>query len=383
MKADLESKLSATLLRLRMNSPFFATLSLFAPVCFTRVIGTAATDGSRVLLNPEFFVSLSAVERDGVFLHEVLHAALLHVPRCGSRQAERWNVAADIVVNGMIAELEFARLPNGAIRDPGLEHLSVEEVYSLLSDRTVAMPPFGGDLLPPGSEAAGQIMADTDAVSVGSNTDVSEDYWQSALAQAAVVARNQEMGQLPASLQRLISEVTAPQLDWRTELWRFLVHTPCDFEGYDRRFIGRGLYLDAVAGESVDVDVCIDTSGSIDAETLDVFVGELQGILNAYPKIGCQLYYADAECYGPHEMNRDSRLPPPKGGGGTSFCPFFEAIGKSQVAHRSTNRLAIYLTDGYGEFPEEPPWTPTLWAVTAGGLASAEFPFGTVIRLLK
>lgn len=383
MKAELESKLSATLLRLRMNSPFFATLSLFAPVCFSRVIETAATDGTRVLLNPEFFGSLPAVERDGVFLHEVLHAALLHVPRCGSRQAERWNVAADIVVNGMIAELKFVSLPNGAIRDPKLQQLSVEEIYSLLPSRKIAMPAFGWDLQPPNSEASVQLQGDTESVSFGSIKDTGEDYWQSALAQAAVVARNQDMGKLPASLQRLISEVTAPQLDWRTELWRFLVHTPCDFEGYDRRFIGRGLYLEAVGGESVEVDVCIDTSGSIDSEALATFASELRGILDAYPKIGCQLYYADAECYGPYEMDRNSKLPAPKGGGGTSFCPFFEAVGKNQLAQPSTQRLAIYLTDGFGEFPRHQPWIQTLWVVTAGGLASDDFPFGTVTRLLK
>ena len=41
----------------------------------------------------------------------------------------------------------------------------------------------------------------------------------------------------------------------------------------------------------------------------------------------------------------------------------------------------IYLTDGYGTFPnDEPPW-PVLWIVTADGLPDESFPFGTVLRL--
>ena len=146
MKPEWDSLLTACLLRLRMNSPFFATLSLFAPVVFSREIDTAATDGYKVFLNPEFFEGLIPAERDGVFLHEVLHAALLHVQRRGFREGERWNIAADIVVNGMIAELEYAKLPSGALRDEKLQHLRVEEIYDLLEARRITRPVLGWDL---------------------------------------------------------------------------------------------------------------------------------------------------------------------------------------------------------------------------------------------
>jgi predicted metal-dependent peptidase len=48
-----------------------------------------------------------------------------------------------------------------------------------------------------------------------------------------------------------------------------MVATPYDFGGFDRRFIHRKLYLEDVIGESVEVAICIDTSGSIDGVRAD------------------------------------------------------------------------------------------------------------------
>lgn len=111
------------------------------------------------------------------------------------------------------------------------------------------------------------------------------------------------------------------RIDWRAYLWRYLVQTPTDFQGFNRRFIGRGLYLDALTGESVQIYLAVDTSGLIDEPA----------------------------------MQRHQ--------------PFETAI-------------CIYLTDGYGQFPLAPPPLPVLWVITAGGLALEQFPFGETVRLL-
>ena len=79
------------------------------------------------------------------------------------------------------------------------------------------------------------------------------------------------------------------QLDWRSYLWRYLVKTPTDYSGFDRRFIGRGLYLENLEGESVKVYVAVDTSGSIDNQQLKTFLSEVNGILNSYPHLECEL----------------------------------------------------------------------------------------------
>ena len=82
-------------------------------------------------------------ELAAVMLHELLHAALLHAERRGKRDALIWNVASDIVVNGIIRR-ETGRtgeqlivLPDSALVDPELEDLEVEEVYEVLLQRAV------------------------------------------------------------------------------------------------------------------------------------------------------------------------------------------------------------------------------------------------------
>lgn len=58
--------------------------------------------------------------------------------------------------------------------------------------------------------------------------------------------------------------------------------------------------------------------------------------------------------------------------------------GESRPSTRSGDRQAVcvYLTDGYGEFPEEAPQLPVLWVVVPGGLPSEEIPYGEICRLI-
>ena len=51
-------------------------------------------------------LSLPKNEQLGVILHEVLHAALQHTQRLKKRDLYTWNIAADIVVNGMIKDVK-------------------------------------------------------------------------------------------------------------------------------------------------------------------------------------------------------------------------------------------------------------------------------------
>lgn len=397
---DIERIISASLLRLRMKSPFFATLALFTRVQATQTLPTAATDGQDIFINEEFVQSLSSPQVDGLLLHEVLHAALLHVVRRGQREPMLWNVAADIVVNGMIAQHKGFELPEGGIRDPKLEHLSVEEIYEILLKNTTVYSLCELDLLtqpPLDASADGQDchgkqenpqskihnpQSQIDSGSLGQAKQASlEAHWRNAMQQAMVVARSSNsQGNIPAGIQRELGALTQAQLDWRSYLWRYLVRTPTDFTGFDRRFIGRKLYLEALEGESVQVFVAVDTSGSVGDREMRLFLSEVLGILNAYPHLDCELYYADADAYGPYSLTNNSQIPRPVGGGGTSFVPFFEKVTASRDWY--TSGVCVYLTDGYGTFPEKPPALPVLWIVTPGGLGLEQFPFGEAVRLL-
>lgn len=405
-----EQLISNSRLRMRVKSPFFATLALFAQFKSSYTIDTAVTDGKTVFYNPKYLMSLSAPEQDGLILHEVLHMALLHITRRQHRECQLWNIAADIVVNGLIAEDKNYELPPQGISKPEWETRSVEEIYELLlkEPNKFKLELLIPDLLnqpldgPDGennyqnktANYVGDIESNNNLL-MNSNNDNLEElltdsikqhhqtelkaYWQNAMQQATIVARSTSHGKLPTSIERQFKELQSAQIDWRTYLWRYLVQTPTDFQGFDRRFVSRGLYLETLIGESIQVYVCIDTSGSISDTQMNMFCSELQGILKSYPHIECQLYYADANIYGPYELTINDDIPQPIGGGGTSFIPFFEQVEKNRNLY--LQRVCVYLTDGYGSFPTCKPTLPVLWFVVSGGLNIELFPFGEVVKI--
>ncbi len=380
MPPELESILGLLRTRLCARTPFLGSLILFAEMVATDSVPTAATNGRQILINPQFFARLTLDQQEAVLLHEVLHAALLHVPRGAGRDTKRWNIAADIVVNGILTREGF-KLPKDSIRAQPLERFSVEEVYDLLETSPwdkKSFPMESPDLLP----REGTLAEPGPAQGSPSQEQMRtmEAQWRNAIEQASIMAETLLQGSLPASLQRELQTIKAGQLNWRQYLWRYLVRTPIDFRDFDRRFVGRRMYLETLEDETVHVAIAVDTSGSIDNEQVRAFLSEVQSILLAYPQLNCQLYYADAALHGPYTLTPYGALPTPIGGGGTDFRPFFAKLTQDYSPWVTT--VAVYLTDGYGRFPKQPPSCPVLWVVTPGGRESSQFPFGETVRLL-
>jgi predicted metal-dependent peptidase len=391
--------------------PFYGTLALHAEF----VIETechyplAATDGRRIFLNPRGMNALSRQEFDFVILHEVLHCAMLHIPRLRYRDRYLWNITTDCIINELCAEVPGMRAPHGVVRTAtllpqlkqtprrNLHELAAEELYDLILDAAEkhaaaqgapgksgkgrGLPDLGdfADLQPnPDGNANGQGDDEGDG---GARPGDQEAYWRAANNAAAVAQRMHEsraQGTTPAGVKRLMHEIESPQVDWRTLLWTYLVNHPSDYERYDRRFIQYEMYFDELHGQRLDVHVCIDTSGSIGDKELKVFLSELHGILRAHPHMNATLSWCDASLDGPHDISRGNDIPPPTGGGGTSFKPFFKHLDDTVRLHE--NAVAIYLTDGYGDFPDRSP-IDTIWLIIPGGLESDKIPFGHVVRL--
>ena len=354
------NEVSVLNLKLLKRAPFIATIAFHAEVLIREHPGveTAATDGKRIYLSPSGFLPRPVEERVFIYAHEVLHCALSHVSRRGSRDPQLWNIAADIVVNGLLIQSGFEMLADG-VRDDSLSHLSTEAVYEQL----LAKGP------PPNSSRGDLLEGDTDTGTQG--------YWQNVLQRAATLARMTQAGTLPEG-QELALVLGEQQVDWRNVLLRYLTPTQDDYAAFDTRLIYYGLYVETLESTGVRVAVHIDTSGSLaDAASQGQFLGELKGILNAYPNVTVTLTYGDAELYGPFELTQDTTVPAPRGGGGTSFVPFFGVAEELEP-----NTPLIVFTDGYGTFPEDCD-NPCLWVVSEGGLPDDAFPFGEVTRLAR
>ena len=373
---NFQDLIAKSIIQIKESNEFFGALMLFSEFKLSKEIPTAATNGKDVFINERFFSSLSSSEQNGLILHEVLHMALLHVQRMGGRDLKKWNIAADYVVNDLISRNTNFKLPAGAIKSSQGEYWdkSVEFIYDKLGSKDIkSFTQY--DLIESSSE------------NENANQDEIENYWKdkiNLLKNSSLYSGSKGSGQglLPAGIEEEINSVVEPEVDWRSALWKFISKTPSDFDEIDRRFIYKGLYLEGLMTEGVVADVCIDTSGSISNSQLEQFVGELKGILKSYPHVKVNLYYCDTELFGPYELSSSSKIPSAQGFGGTSFVPFFEKINKNFENFETLNKVAVYLTDGYGDFPKASK-IPTLWLVTYDGLESQHFPFGDILRISK
>lgn len=391
---NFNDKVTRSVIQVKETNEFFGALMLFSEFIKSETVPTAATDGRKVYINENFFNSLNASEQNGLLLHEVLHMALLHVPRMGSREQKRWNIAADYVVNDLILRNTNFKLPKGGIYSKHREYWdkSVEFIYDSIENSMgnykgfLQMDLIKGD---PKVDNKGNSKGDSDDNMPGKDSieqdQDSESYWKdkiNLLKNSNLFDDNKLQGFMPGGISKEIEAVIEPEVDWRSALWKFISKTPSDFDELDRRFIYKKLYLEGLMTESVIADVCIDTSGSISSRQLEQFMGELNGILSSYPNIKVNLYYCDTDLFGPYELGNKSKIPEAQGFGGTSFIPFFNAISKKDIEFLDVNRVAVYLTDGYGSFPDECS-IPTLWLVTHDGADKKDFPFGEIIRISK
>ncbi len=414
----MDQRISSYLLQLRRHHPFLATISLMATYQFDAQTDNITADGKSIQINPDYFQQLAIDEKNGLLLHATLHNALLHPIRCGVRDLQIWNIAADIVVNQIIIEAGAFKPPPNTAVEPKYADLSVEQVYEKLcvvakqlagsaaqksSNSQQQQKTGGGGKSGSPDQSAEQIANDLLSQIYPAIADLQgkppqqsnsqshpqaqrdqkalENHWKAAFKKAEAVQRlhQKNRGQLPAGLLREIDTLYQPELDWKTLLWRFVSKTPCDYSGYDRRFLYQKLYLEQLESESLTLIVAIDTSGSIEKEELSQFISELSAILNAYPFIEATLFYVDAEVYGPYPIDANFELPPICGDGGTDFRDLFRIA--EQQRSPFDDMLCIYMTDGDGEFPAHAPSMPVLWVVCNGGLESHRFPFGEVARL--
>ncbi len=375
---EFEDVVTKSVLQVRRECAFFGALMLFARIIPSKSIETAATDGKTIFINEDYLTSLRSSEQNALLLHEVLHMALLHCIRIGRRDRLIWNIAADIVVNGLIGMNTSFQLPDGAIINYGFKDESAEEIYEALLKNKEKIKLSMPDIIEFDEE-------NDDLNTEKMSTEEIEGYWKDAIQVVENTVNNDsngsDQGNLPAGLSSEIKNILEPEVDWRHALWKYVGKTNSDFDDLDRRFIYKGLYLEGLLTDGLEIFVCIDTSGSVSNKLLSQFAGELKGILSSYPHVKCILYYCDTYLDGPYEIDHIDKLPPTKGRGGTSFTPFFKALSKSDEGFSEINKAAIYFTDGYGDFPEKQPDNPTMWLVPSDGLKSQAFPFGEVIRI--
>jgi len=385
-------KIEIAKFKLFQQNKFFGSLLYYLKTEESKECPTLGTDGEKIIYNKDFWEKQSNEIQLGLLAHETLHAALGHLWRRGARDPMLFNVAADFAINPMIPY----PLPSGCLFSQKFKGKSAEEIYELLKKNMIVVESGGqgkqGNLKDiKGADGSGSDKGDGKRL-VGahkywgkaekmSSKDKAkmQAKWKQRIQQAVEIAESsKQKGDIPAGFERLF-KMLEPKEDWKTLLAEYASSFQSDyaFNPVDRRFLEGDFILPSIDdGQQLDwIAVAIDTSGSIDDETLHKFLGELKGILQSFDKVKVKLTFCDSEATKFVELTElDAKKIEPIGGGGTDFEPPFRLIEKEM----NPPKCFIYLTDGYGDFPSKKNWDfDVIWLLTSDDV---KVPFGKELR---
>lgn len=349
---------------------FFTTLCFGLKFKWDEGIETAATNGVDMLLNPKFFMNLDPEERIFVLVHESMHVALQHTLRGEHYDHEKYNKAADHVINLMLEEHRF-KMPNWVLKDPQYKDMSTEEVYRLLPDSPKSPNGGGGDQRP----MCGDIIPRKDVAPQQAQQQV-----QDIILRAAMMSKQagDKAGTIPGEIEIFLDNLLNPKLNWQQILRRFLQSyskTDYSFKRPNRRFFPDH-YLPSMHGESlIDLSIAVDTSGSVSDHDFKVFVSEVASIFKMMKPKKITLVQFDTVIHSIDELSCFEDLMKIKfsGRGGTMIDEVVEWANKKKP------QLLLMFTDGeiWG-MPSTPIKSQTLWMIHNNkGFAA---PYGKVIH---
>jgi len=386
---------------LLLDHPFFGTLLFRLGGKPSSSIATMATDGVSLFYNPEFVEMLNAAELAGVLAHEVMHPALQHHVRRGDRDHARWNMACDYAINPMLLDAGLT-LPKDVLIDNRFRGMSAERIYNLIeeddsqegsSGRSESetgsgrCAPEDGSFQNDGSGnepqapstpgGVGQVLdaPEPEGESGPSVSDQARE-WQIAVEQAETVAK--VAGKFPGGAVRALEASQAAKVNWRELLrraWSGTIPSNYSWTRPNRRHVWSGLYLPGITLEGVgEIAIAVDCSGSVSPRQLGLFEAEIRSILTGQrPRLVHVLYFdAAVQKVETYQAGQPVSLSP-VGGGGTDFRPCFKWLQERGIVPQ----MLVFLTDLCGQFPNEMPQYPVIWASTETRRA----PFGEVVPM--
>ena len=408
-------------MRILCNHGFYGLLLMHMIYSIDEGCETAYTDGERIAFSPTFLEELSDKELDFVMMHEILHVVLRHCLRGEDKDNERYNIAADIVINSTImhenddkeSSITLSKYGESMhIAPDGKEGYlyTAEEVYEMLqskqkdSDSGNEKSKKAGNVASKNgrAEKVQQSRKNMDKPVAKRWDDHSQwgkfeedsklrDVWVKNFAECceAIKVRDasNNRGTLPMFAQRILEKLKKPQTDWRTILNDFIQEEICDysFSPPDRRFQDSPFFLpdfnEMGKNDNVsDILFFIDTSGSISDNDMTTAYSEIKGAIDQYDgKLKGWLGFFDAAIIEPKPFSSFEEFIVIKlaGGGGTDFQIIFEYVDQ-HMKGKEPNCIII-LTDGYAPFPKEELANdiPVLWLINNQDVTP---PWGKVAR---
>jgi len=360
MNDEALNKLIKARVRLLMSDRFFGNLILTLPFIERNdlPVRTMAVDGVHLFYDREFVLKSPLNDLSFILAHEAVHILLLHISRRNGRDYNRWSHAIDYAANAILVDSGM-KCPATGLFDPAFAGMSAEEIYNKMP----AHPPSGKKPLDDCFDAP-----------------VEKSHLERTITMRVIQSANdcRRHGKLPGNIERMIAKITRDENDWRARLQRFAQQfAPIEpsWNRFNRRWVSQGVYLPGLNGTRMGtMVVVIDDSGSINETVLAAFTAETAAARAAAHPQKTYVLTCDARVNHTAVFDEYDELKiESHGGGGTDFRPPFKWLSEQGVEPD----CLIYLTDGYGRFPDTPAAFPVLWCMTSDVVA----PWGDTVEI--
>ena len=355
---------------------------------------TLATDGRNFYYNSAFVLSLKTIDKVVFgFAHEVLHCVYDHIARTGNRNKQVSNIAQDYVIN---ADLVHHRIGTkidevDIIYDQKYYGWAWEDVYNELMQncKPITLEELAemllDDHLEEGQDGEGEGNGEKDGVSrkrpviSKEERDKIKDEFREAILQAAQGAK---AGSLPSGVERMVQNLTAPKMDWRSLITMkipSLAKNDYSYQRPNKKYQYSGIVMPGLQREeAIDVCIAIDTSGSISQIQLEEVLSEVVGLMDMYAEFTLRIWQFDTAVYGYETFTKDTAGDMMeyqiKGGGGTSFQANWDFMKEEGIEPK----LFIMFTDGesFDGWGEQDYQDDMLWIINNKWNKNIEPPYG-------
>lgn len=259
----------------RKQNTFVCSMFCSLELYWKEDIPTAATNGLKMWINPEFFMSLSRPMRVTLLAHETWHVALKHMMRIGARDPLIWNYACDYYINNMLHDAGYPM--DLGLLDHQYDGLSAPQIYDLLiKNGQKPEKSFGQDIQPAGNDDA-------------EGTEATETKIDSMLIRSSIAA--QQRGQadsIPNEIRAYLDELLNPKVPWNDVLRNFvneMTRNDYSWKKPNKRFLP-DIYLPSLNSEGLEhIIFYTDISGSVSDAQFNVYISEINAIkTNLNPK---------------------------------------------------------------------------------------------------
>lgn len=359
--------------RLLIQQPFYGIFCLSLPKSTTTEIPTLAVAKKglypELLINPEYWGTLSDDQQIAVLQHELSHIALQHIFMSDFFEDKKlFNVAADLEVNSYIQNLPEHCL---FAKNYGFENGKGSKYYydQLMQN---AQKTSGGnqsdDNNQSGDNSENGLIGDHSHWSDFKNlSEASKQLIQSninTLLKNTAEQVSKQRGTIPGELSEIIQKLQNPKpevFNWKSYFRRMLgsiydINVKSTRKRPSKRF-------EESSGikhkKKVSILVAVDTSGSVSTNELEEFFNEINYIYKAGARV--TIIQCDTQINSVSEYDGKT-LPEIKGRGGTDFNPPVEYYLKKKRDYESL----IYFTDGGAPLPHKTA-SGMVWIITSNG----------------